>query len=252
VSPEEAAIVFRRAAELEAAGVHGEPGMLDGDTLEAIGREVGLSPAAVRTALVELRAGGLREPDPSFDLVCSRLVPGFAVDVWPAVDELARGNLLGHPVRRGDATTWTRQRGVGRAVVRGLGGLGRYPLAGVRMLRATVTEHGARQGRLRVRLEARWASPFQIVPLRTQAVLTAGLGGGLWAAASLDGTGAVVSAAVAGVGVLWSGVALRKYRHAIVTAEQHLQVFLDRLQHGPAVQARVQVTAGDPSATANS
>ena len=48
VSPEEAAQVFRRAAELETAGIRGDSAaLLDADTLEAIGREVGLSPAAI-------------------------------------------------------------------------------------------------------------------------------------------------------------------------------------------------------------
>src|SRR3954464_3683994 len=56
VTPEQAAVVFRRAAELQATGWHGEvEAVLDDTALEEIGREVGLSPASIRAALAELR-----------------------------------------------------------------------------------------------------------------------------------------------------------------------------------------------------
>ena len=239
VSPEEAAQVFRRAAELESAGIRGDSAaLLDPDTLEAIGREVGLSPAAVHAALAELRSGGLRDADRVFDLVSSRVVPGPAGDVRLAVDELARGNLLTMRLSRGESTAWTRQRGVGRAMLRRLGGRARYPLGAIRELRATVTDHASRPGLVRVSLEARLAYPWQFLPLRTQALLGAGLGGGAvavaWGLANLDGTSGL-SAAAAVVPISAFGLGARTFRKAVLSAEGALQSFLDRLEHGQPV-----------------
>jgi hypothetical protein len=236
VSPEEAAQVFRRAAELESAGIRGESAaLLDPDTLEAIGREVGLSPAAIHAALAELRSGGLRDVDRVFDMVSSRVVPGPASDVRLSVDELARGNLLTMRLSRGQTTVWTRQRGVGRAALRMLGGRARYPLGAIRELRATVTDHASRPGLIRVCLEARLAYPWQFLPLRTQVLLGAGAGGGAlavaWGLQNLGGTSGL-SAAAAIIPLPAFGIGARTYRKAVVCAERALQLFLDRLEHG--------------------
>jgi hypothetical protein len=242
VSPEEAAQVFRRAAELETAGIRGDSAaLLDLDTLEAIGREVGLSPVAIHAALDELRSGGLREADREFDMVVSRVVPGPVSDVRVSVDELARGNLLTLHVSRGDTTAWARQRGVGRAVSRRLGGRARYPLGAVRELRATVTDHPSRPGLVRVCLEAQLAYPWQFLPLRTQALVGAGMGGGAVAVAwGLPNVGSTsgVSAATLVVPLSAFGIGARAYRRAVVCAEGALQLFLDRLAHGLPVPAR--------------
>jgi hypothetical protein len=242
VSPEEAAQVFRRAAELETAGIRGDSAaLLDPDTLEAIGREVGLSPAAIHAALAEFRSGGLREADREFDIVSSRVVPGPPSDVRLSVDELASGNLLAMRRSRGETTVWTRQRGVGRAVVRRLGGRARYPLGAVRELRARVSDHASRPGLVRVRLEARLAYPWQFLPLRTQAVLGAGVGGGAvafaWGLQHL-GTTSGLSAATAVLPLSAFGIGARTYRQAVVCAEGALQLFLDRLALGQPVSAR--------------
>jgi hypothetical protein len=247
VSPEEAAQVFRRAAELETAGMRGDSAaLLDPDTLEAIGREVGLSPAAIHAALAELRSGGLRDADRVFDMVSSRVVPGPASDVRLAVDELARGNLLTMRVSRGDTTAWARQRGVGRAVLRMLGGRARYPLGAVRELRATVTDHASRPGLVRVCLEARLAYPWQFLPLRTQALVGAGVGGGAvvvaWGLQNLGGTSGL-SAATAVVPLSAFGIGARTYRKAVVCAEGALQLFLDRLERGQPVSAIVSYSS---------
>jgi hypothetical protein len=239
VSPEEAAQVFRRAAELETAGMRGDSAaLLDPDTLEAIGREVGLSPAAIHAALTELRSGGLRDADRVFDMVSSRVVPGPASDVRLSVDELARGNLLTMRLSRGETTAWTRQRGMGRAVLRMLGGRFRYPLGSIRELRATVTDHASRPGLVRVCLEARLAYPWQFLPVRTQALLGAGMGGGAlavaWGLENLGGTSGLSAVAVV-VPLSALGIGARAYRKAVVCAEGALQRFLDRLEHGQPV-----------------
>ena len=58
LTEDEVALVFRRAAELEAQAP-GERAHLDLATLEQIAVEAGLSPAAVRQAVDELRTGRL-------------------------------------------------------------------------------------------------------------------------------------------------------------------------------------------------
>ena len=242
VSPEEAAQVFRRAAELETAGIRGDSAaLLDPDTLEAIGREVGLSPAAIHAALAEFQSGGLRAADREFDIVSSRVVPGPASDVRLSVDELASGNLLAMRLSRGETTAWTRQSGVGRAVLRRLGGRARYPLGAVRELRATVTDHASRPGLVRVRLEARLAYPWQFLPVRTQALLGAGVGGGAvafaWGLQHLGATSGF-SAATAVIPLSAFGIGARTYRKAVVCAEDALQLFLDRLAHGQPASIR--------------
>ena len=241
VSPEQAAQVFRRAAELETAGIRGESAaLLDPDTLEAIGREVGLSPAAIQAALAELRSGGLRDADRVFDMISSRVVPGPVSDVRLSVDELARGNLLSMRLSRGDTTVWTRQSGMGRAFLRRLGGRARYPLGSIRELRATVTDHASRPGLVRVCLEARLAYPWQFLPVRTQALLGAGVGGGAvavaWGLENLGGTSGLSAAAVV-VPLSTFAIGARTYRKAVVCAEGALQLFLDRLEHGQPVAA---------------
>jgi len=98
VTAEEAAVVFKRAAELEAAGVRGEgTGELDARALEDIGREVGLSPASVRVAVSELR-NGLLDPAPAVTwgtVSSGRAVGGSSADVVAALDDEARRQPAG-------------------------------------------------------------------------------------------------------------------------------------------------------------
>jgi hypothetical protein len=104
---EQAATVFRRAAELEAAGVRGDA-VLDDQALEDAGREVGLSPASIREALAELRGGAL-VPGPAITwgtVSSSRAVAGPRGDVLAALDDVARRNLLGVVRSTGAETVW--------------------------------------------------------------------------------------------------------------------------------------------------
>ena len=57
LSDDEAALVFRRATELEVELARGSEGW-DLPGLEAVGREVGIAPDAVRRAVAEVRLGG--------------------------------------------------------------------------------------------------------------------------------------------------------------------------------------------------
>ena len=74
LSNDDAALVFRRAAELEAEiGSTNSPAVLDEATLLEIGRETGLSEAAVRRALADLR-NGLLEPEAAPGWIGPRVV----------------------------------------------------------------------------------------------------------------------------------------------------------------------------------
>jgi hypothetical protein len=244
VTPEEVALVFRRAAELEAAGVRGDGGgMLDDRALEDIGREVGLSPGSIRAALAELRGGALT-PAPAVTwgtVSASRAVPGSAGDVLAAVDDEARRNQLGVVRRIGDATVWGRSRGASAAIARSLRGRRHHPLLALKELRATVVEVPSRPEVIRVRLEGSLVFPWRLLSPRGQALSMIGVGGGVLLAMAAnsptvpdwhyDVTG--VLGAVAG-----TGVGLRSYRRTVMATESALDAFLDRLASGAPARAR--------------
>src|SRR5712691_8467392 len=236
VTPEEAAVVFRRAAELEAAGHGDASALLDAETLEAIGRESGLSPSAIHAALAELRrADELPDQDHAFDIISSRVVPGPVTDVSLAIDELARRNLLTTRLHRDTTTVWRRQKGLGRSVMRRVGGHARYPLGALKELRATLTEHVSRPGFVRMRLEGRFAYPWQVLPLRTQGLVGAGLGGGAvalnWALQHPNDL-AAFSALATAAGLAASGIGVRSYCKTVARTDAALQIFLGRLELG--------------------
>jgi hypothetical protein len=237
LTPEEAAVVFRRAAELEASGTHGDNApLLDADALVAIGREAGLSAAAVLAALEEVRrVNELPDQHRAFDIITSRVVPGPVIDVSLAVDELARRNLLTKWLQRDATTVWRRQAGLGRSLVRTLGGRGRYPLGSLKELRATVTNHEGRPGFVRIRLEGCFAHPWQVLPFHTQGLVGAGLAGGAlsfnWALQhSNDLLAFSAWGAAACLGAF--GVGMRSYAKTAARTDAALQVFLARLELG--------------------
>jgi hypothetical protein len=237
LTPEEAALVFRRAAELQAAGINGDAPLLDVDTVQAIGQEAGLSPAAIHAAVDELRTGNPLGPaDPQYDLIRSAVVPGPVADVNRAVDELARRNFLVPSRHHETVTVWTRQRSLGRAAMRWAGGHDRYPLGALRELRATITDHESRPGGVRVRLEGRFAYAWQVLPLRTQGLIAAGAGGValLMSGAFHDQNNLTAySLWAAGAGVTTTGLGLRSYSKVVARTDAALQVFLNRLVHFP-------------------
>jgi hypothetical protein len=240
VTPEEAAVVFRRAAEFEAAGTHGDASaLLDAHTVETIGREAGLSSTAIQAALGELRrAGELPASDHPFDVVRSRVVPGPAIDVSLAVDELARRNLLTSRTHRDATIVWRRRKGLGRALMRRLGGPRRFPLGALKELRATIVDHGTRPGYVRVHLEGLFGYPWQVLPLRTQGIVGAGLGGAaVLVNGALDDPNnfAAYSAWAAAAGLTVSGIGVRSYCKALARTDAVIEGFLNRLELGHTV-----------------
>lgn len=125
LSEEEAALVFRRAAELESISPSELP-RFDAATLERIGAEAGLSPAAIRTAMAELRSGRL-DPPPASGAVAvprhvaiERLVPVDAAVAEERLERFLKGQALRVCRRRGSLTIWEPSRSLGANLVRGI------------------------------------------------------------------------------------------------------------------------------------
>jgi hypothetical protein len=251
VTPEEAAVVFRRAAEFEATGTHGDA-LLDTGTVEAIGREAGLSPAAIQAALGELRSESELPPAGKvLDVVSSRVVPGTVSDVTLAVDEFARRNFLTDRAHDGTTIIWRRKKGFGRAVVRRVGGRARFPLSALKELRASVADHPVCTGFVRVRLEGRLDYPWQVVPVRTQALVAAGLvGAGVLVNGAWDDPGIPVAygAWATAAGVTASGIGVRSYSKAMARTDAALHGFLSWLEHSHPVPLGPQPSPPTPRA----
>ena len=124
LSEDEAALVFRRAAELEATAP-GEQQAFDAETLERIGAEAGLSPVAIRQAVAELRAGRLeptgRRRLPALvpnQVVIERRLAAPAAAVTRRLETYLRRQRFAVCRRRGNLTVWEPSRGLVDHVLR--------------------------------------------------------------------------------------------------------------------------------------
>lgn len=240
LTTDEAAWVFRRAAELEARWAPGPEALLDRRTLEAAGAEAGLSPVSIRAALEELRAGALAAPEPEPEeppsrrsIVRTRAVPGPRHQVVAALDELARRNVLSVRRRRGPTTVWERRPGVVAACQR----VRPHALRGVARLTATLGPVPGAPDVVRVELRAEPVVARRLVPLRTRVRVGSGIGVGAGVAAVALAAGPFVPADVlllaggAG-GAAWAGASgLRAAREARAALGDALAYALDRLEH---------------------
>jgi hypothetical protein len=240
LTTDEAAWVFRRAAELEARTPDHPEALLDQRTLEAAGAEAGLSPVSIRAALEELRAGALAVPEPDPDvppsrrsIVRTRAVPGPPHQVARALDELARRNLLAVRRRRGATTVWDRRTGVVAACQR----VRPHPLCGVARLAVTLGPVPGAPDLVRVELRAEPVPARRLVPLRTRlrvgtgVLLGVGLAVGGLVQAGLDGGDVALTVAGAG-GAAWAGASgVRSAREARSALGDALAYVLDRFEH---------------------
>jgi len=248
VTAEQAAEVFRRAADLETAPHPGGEALLDEAALIDIGGEVGLSPESIHVALAELsdRPTAGKVDGVWGTVSSSRTVLGSATDLVAALDDEARRNRLAVVQRRGDVTTWSPSPGASAALARTLRGRRRYPMLAFRELRATTEHLPSRPGVTRIRLDASLISPLRLMSARGRVESIAGIVGGLLLARQLrvgpseqwvpDAIGALSAATGTGLG-------LRSYRTTVATAEAALDGLLDRLSP-PAPDARP--TTGGP------
>ncbi len=151
LTPEDAAAVLRRAAELDTPSLEQHDG-LDEDVLRAAAREVGLSDDAVDQAVREWRAGALAPlPEAAQD---SRLaLPGFVfvsgpVDLPPAeaahrLDAWLREQWFEHRRSRGPEAEWAPRRGALASARRAADLDHRLRLRAVSRLRVCVVPAGA-------------------------------------------------------------------------------------------------------------
>ncbi|HVF31625.1 MAG TPA: hypothetical protein VM933_01200 [Acidimicrobiales bacterium] len=135
LTEEQAALVFRRAAELESSSTSDDGGGFDVATLERIGAEAGLSPAAIRRAVDELRTGRLdagvsRAPVPRRAVV-ERLVPVPPDVASERLERFLRSQVMRVCRRRGPLTVWEPSHGLGANLVRGIDILDRMRLSRV-------------------------------------------------------------------------------------------------------------------------
>jgi len=228
LSSDEAALVFRRAAELQVARQAANPdAALDLEAVEAAGREVGLSRTAVREAVAELRARGVPgTPGTSVvltDAVAARTVRRSPSSVTRALVDFLEDEVLVLDRDLGDRAVWVPEPGVEAAIERRLDAGDLRPVR--RLVAAVVAVPGER--RTHVRLEAEVAGP--------SASLRAGLP---VAAASALGAGAAVIEPVAGAGMLAAGLVLAglgwasargSRRRAAAGVREALERFLDWL-----------------------
>ena len=130
LNEDEVALVFRRAAEIEAE-TPGPRTELDVDALERIAVEAGLSPTAVRQAVAELRTGRLTVP--AADDRRRRLAPAVPDritierrlalpprEVATRLEGFLRQQTFRVCRRRGSLTIWEPARGLAANVVRGI------------------------------------------------------------------------------------------------------------------------------------
>jgi hypothetical protein len=103
LTDDEVALVLRRASELDVGGTRSPDG-LPVTAVEAAASEVGLSPAAVRQAVAELRTGALH--DDGRAIVCARVVPGTCAAAIESVGRWLQGQAMVRARDRGTEQVW--------------------------------------------------------------------------------------------------------------------------------------------------
>ena len=198
LTSEQAALVFRRAAELEARSA-GAGDELDVAALEQAGREAGLSPDAVLQGIAELRAEGLSDGDTEriTDVVVTTTVDRRLADVGRAVVELITDEFFVVERDLGDRTLWAPETGVEAKLERRFSKSRFLP---VTRIVAAVVEVPTEPPRTHVRLEAEVPGPSTARRAGIPAAIGAVAGG----AAAV--TEPAVGAWLAGTGVLCAGV----------------------------------------------
>lgn len=175
LTSDEVALVLRRAVEIEAqTDVDLESTGWDPAALEAAAEEVGLSSAAVRQAVAELRAGALLVPDDaagrrrrrgpgglpepvtgSRAVVQQRLVVPPPDRVTAKVDRFLRTQMFELGRRSGDRAIYRPRRDMVASLRRGLDFAGAIRLDGLRTVTTVVTPA---DDRTLVRIEAELAA----------------------------------------------------------------------------------------------
>ncbi len=239
---DEVAQVLHRASEIDAAADGQFTGdRYDTEAVEQAAAEVGLSPAAVRQAVAELRIGALpggrAVPTKRVDrnraaasrfVTQQRLVDRRPEAVHAAVDRFLRSQMLELRRRSGDRSLFRPRRDLVAGLRRGLDFAGAIKLDGIRTVSLLVTPADERT---LVRLEAELASSRGNVVAGA-----AGTGAGVALVMGLAGAlaaepGLVIAAVPAGAAVGAGGlrVAGGRWRQRRDDVDEVLAALLDRL-----------------------
>jgi hypothetical protein len=149
LTSDQVALVLRRAAELEAlAETPGEIEGYDSRAVEEAAREVGLSPAAVRQAVAELRVGALPVPSAgrhpertarSRTVSQQRLVEPTPLAVHAAVERFMRSQMFELRRHAGDRAIYRARSDLVASLRRGLDFGGAIKLDGLRTVTVLAT-----------------------------------------------------------------------------------------------------------------
>jgi hypothetical protein len=149
LTPDEAAAVLRRAAELDAADLERDGG-LDTAAVLQLGSELGLREDAVRTALAEHRRLGLTSSDAApvrlgldAEVLMVRHVRAGPTAVQAHVGSWLEAQLMQRQRSRAGVTTWRPRRGMAADLRRGLDLMRTLELKGVGSVRVTTQPEGA-------------------------------------------------------------------------------------------------------------
>jgi hypothetical protein len=230
LTSDQAALVFRRAAELDARSQRGEPGTLDLAAIEQAGLEAGLSRDAIRQAVAEIRAGSVGDLAVRSDAVVARTVDMAADDLEDEVDRFMRRQKFRVLRRKGGCTIWEPDRGLVASISRSIDFNKRIVLRETLRPTTCVVPIPGDDGRSHVRFELdmrRARRGWYVLP-----VVLGALGATAVGAAAVVGTpievvlGAPAAAAAAGGGYAGARVGYRSGRDRTITA---IEGFLDTL-----------------------
>lgn len=245
VSTRQLELVLRRAAELEAPG--SAEGTVSERDVKQLAGEIGISPAAVERALVELRSGALEVRDQPRSLserlwgpqqlVCVRTVPGTVDGVEAKVADFLRSQAFAVKRNLGAEKLWRRERSVIQSL-RAAIDTRRQKLEGCSEITSVIETAGDRDGAGAVRVILR----VGLDELRGSARANAWagsllLGGGAAGAGVLAGTLAALfwlpvgGVAAAAIAYGWTRGAVSSYRDKVERIEENIEGFLDHLEH---------------------
>ncbi len=233
LTSDEAAAVFRRAAELDLRHSSTPGRGLDFAALEQAGVEAGLSRDSIRQALAEIKAGALEQTVRQHDAVITRTLRGS--DLEHEIERFMRQQRLRVARRFGDRTVWEPETGLGASLAKSLDFNRRIVLREITQLTTCVVPVPGSPGLSHVRLELdlmRVRRGWYTIPIVT-AVVSAG-SVALLPVAGVDLLPAI-AVGVPGAGVATGGayVAARAgYRGSLRRSVNGIERFLDRLEHG--------------------
>lgn len=234
--------MLRRAIDLQHAGdPEREPAYTMAD-VERVGAEIGVAPAALRTALAQVEHESLAKPraepgvlDRAFGpewVVAARTVPGPTAAVHAATGAMLTDQLYQVYRNLGHTVVWTPGSGWLHGVRRALDFSQRYRVS-ADVLVVTITDSLQQPGWSDVRMEAGLEHQRGSALRRAMAGPLV-LGGGSTMVAVGLGTASLAFAPVLLVGAVTGAAAFlasrRSYRRGAVQLQQTLERFLDYLE----------------------